>query len=83
MLGPAHVDVVPVTPDDASKAPKDEEYSGWDENPWSGAVKDGELFGRGAVGEFTIQECMPSCQSRWISRVHAWEARKSCAGYNS
>eukprot|EP00903_Cladosiphon_okamuranus_P015751 g14537.t1 len=49
MLGPAHVDVVPVTPDDASKAPEDEEYSGWDENPWSGTVKDGELFGRGAV----------------------------------
>lgn len=52
MLGPAHVDVVPVTPDDASKAPDEEEYSGWDENPWSGTVKDGQLFGRGAVRKF-------------------------------
>ena len=51
MLGPAHVDVVPVTPDDASKAPEDEVYSGWDENPWSGTVKDGQLFGRGAVSK--------------------------------
>lgn len=47
MLGPAHVDVVPVTPDDASQVP--EVYSGWDENPWSGAVKDGVVYGRGAV----------------------------------
>ncbi|CAN0079628.1 unnamed protein product, partial [Ectocarpus sp. 6 AP-2014] len=47
MLGPAHVDVVPVTPDDASQAPQ--VYSGWDEDPWSGTVTDGEVFGRGAV----------------------------------
>ncbi|CAN0126031.1 unnamed protein product, partial [Scytosiphon promiscuus] len=47
MLGPAHVDVVPVTPDSASQSP--EVYSGWEENPWSGAVAGGEVFGRGAV----------------------------------
>lgn len=48
MLGPAHVDVVPVTPDDASQVPQ--VYSGWDEDPWLGTVTDGEVFGRGAVG---------------------------------
>lgn len=47
MLGPAHVDVVPVTPDNASQNP--EVYSGWEENPWSGTVAGGEIFGRGAV----------------------------------
>lgn len=49
MLGPAHVDVVPVTPDNASETP--EVYSGWDENPWSGTVAGGEIFGRGAVSQ--------------------------------
>ncbi|CAM9805675.1 unnamed protein product, partial [Hapterophycus canaliculatus] len=47
MLGPAHVDVVPVTPDNTPQNP--EVYSGWDENPWSGTVAGGEVFGRGAV----------------------------------
>ncbi|CAN0330849.1 unnamed protein product [Pylaiella littoralis] len=49
MLGPAHVDVVPVTPDDASLAQDRQVYTGWDEGPWSGAVTDGQVFGRGAV----------------------------------
>lgn len=49
MLGPAHVDVVPVKPDDPSQGPP--VYSGWDEDPWSGAIKDGEVYGRGAVRE--------------------------------
>lgn len=47
MLGPAHVDVVPVNPDDPSQVPH--VYSGWDKDPWSGAIKDGEVYGRGAV----------------------------------
>ncbi|CAM9555943.1 unnamed protein product [Ascophyllum nodosum] len=47
MLGPAHVDVVPALPDDASRVPP--AYSGWDEDPWSGAIKEGEVIGRGAV----------------------------------
>lgn len=49
MLGPAHVDVVPVTPDDTSQLPHT--YGGWDEDPWSGAVRDGEVYGRGAVSD--------------------------------
>lgn len=47
MLGPGHVDVVPVSPDDPSQTPH--VYSGWDEGPWSGAVRDGQVYGRGAV----------------------------------
>ncbi|CAM9489127.1 unnamed protein product, partial [Choristocarpus tenellus] len=56
MLGPGHVDVVPVTPDaknspqDANDQPK---YSGWEEEPWSGAVRDGTVYGRGAVRLFS------------------------------
>ena len=26
-------------------------YSGWEEDPWSGEVKDGEVYGRGSVRE--------------------------------
>lgn len=53
MLGPGHVDVVPVVPDDPSKDPKDQVYGGWNEDPWSGTVTDdGTLHGRGAVGAF-------------------------------
>lgn len=54
MLGPAHVDVVPVTPDDASLALDRQVYTGWDEDPWSGTVADGQVFGRGAVRIFQI-----------------------------
>ncbi|CAM9114420.1 unnamed protein product [Discosporangium mesarthrocarpum] len=48
MLGPGHVDVVPVIPD-ASGDTEKESYLGWDEGPWSGAVRDGVVYGRGAV----------------------------------
>ena len=38
MFGPAHVDVVPV-----------ENVESWEEDPFSGAVKDGYVWGRGAL----------------------------------
>lgn len=59
MLGPGHVDVVPVTPDDVSKSPQT--YTGWDHDPWSGTVKDGVVFGRGTVSSFL-----------WIVLLLAW-----------
>jgi acetylornithine deacetylase/succinyl-diaminopimelate desuccinylase-like protein len=38
MFGPSHVDVVPI-----------EDPSSWEENPFSGVVKDGNVWGRGAL----------------------------------
>jgi acetylornithine deacetylase/succinyl-diaminopimelate desuccinylase-like protein len=38
MFGPAHVDVVPV-----------ENFNSWQEDPFSGVVKDGYIWGRGAL----------------------------------
>jgi acetylornithine deacetylase/succinyl-diaminopimelate desuccinylase-like protein len=43
MLGPGHVDVVPV------RSPDGVTYPGWESDPFQGEIKDGQVWGRGAV----------------------------------
>eukprot|EP00742_Colponemidia_sp_Colp-10_P005653 GILJ01006043.1.p1 GENE.GILJ01006043.1~~GILJ01006043.1.p1 ORF type:complete len:501 (+),score=75.26 GILJ01006043.1:50-1552(+) len=52
MLGPAHVDVVPVQ--SVRHTDGTEQFPGWTHPPFSGAYEDGHIFGRGAVDMLNI-----------------------------